>query len=466
MIDDSSALDSWSVCIVPLIVALALRFVLNAVILRNIAQSGGDVGWYNSQETMKGNALVIYLVVGIFVTLKLDGSVDVTWGGALFVYWMLAAICACGGLCSSIGILVLVCVGLQISDEWQPVVELDIMIRGYHLKRLIWVGLCWVSVFCIFFFLSILFLTLYLDSGLLSVDTVMSSFLVCYVSLLLFCLYFAWLVKSGGLLRPLPPDAHPSKGKCPLCRTAIKSIVQLNSTGDVVQRKGIESEDKAEAAVPSLIRQSSTLFQVIRGRRMSNVEEIDPAIIERGRSSQHVPEDDRDKECYICATNNADAVFLDLPSPWEVVESAKQAMVPSGRFCSFSPCIEQVQKTCDVLRLQNFTEIITLECLGRFYDVKSMHLETLQFNLSPILEDATETNIQEVSSANVEEKNSANEEKLEIDGDLESKKRRRNSSGDNINIETTKKRSKTHIKQGEKQVYVKPFSDIRGHTVS
>jgi len=40
--------------------------------------------------------------------------------------------------------------------------------------------------------------------------------------------------------------------------------------------------------------------------------------------------------------------------------------------CSFSPCIEQVQRSCVAMRDNGFTEITTLECLNRAYDVRTV----------------------------------------------------------------------------------------------
>lgn len=84
----------------------------------------------------------------------------------------------------------------------------------------------------------------------------------------------------------------------------------------------------------------------------------------------------------------ADAVFLDLPSPWDAIKTSKDALkVGGGNLCSFSPCIEQVQQTCNELQIQGFKDIRTMECLLRTYNVKTWTFPEPNFGDSEMLND-------------------------------------------------------------------------------
>ncbi|KAI8541457.1 hypothetical protein RHMOL_Rhmol08G0062200 [Rhododendron molle] len=73
----------------------------------------------------------------------------------------------------------------------------------------------------------------------------------------------------------------------------------------------------------------------------------------------------------------ADSVFLDLPQPWLAIPSAGKMLKQDGILCSFSPCIEQVSRSCETLRA-NFTDIRTFEVLLRPYEVKEGKMESCQ----------------------------------------------------------------------------------------
>ncbi len=85
----------------------------------------------------------------------------------------------------------------------------------------------------------------------------------------------------------------------------------------------------------------------------------------------------------------ADAVFLDLPAPYLAIESVTKAIKPSGgRFCSFSPCIEQVQATCEQLSKFGFDEIQTLEVLQSETIVKSKQIPVIDLEFVKTKKDA------------------------------------------------------------------------------
>lgn len=66
----------------------------------------------------------------------------------------------------------------------------------------------------------------------------------------------------------------------------------------------------------------------------------------------------------------ADAVFVDLPEPWGVINWARQALKGGHCLVSLNPTIEQIKKTKSVLELEGFTRIRVVELLEREILVK------------------------------------------------------------------------------------------------
>jgi tRNA (adenine57-N1/adenine58-N1)-methyltransferase len=67
----------------------------------------------------------------------------------------------------------------------------------------------------------------------------------------------------------------------------------------------------------------------------------------------------------------ADSIFLDLPNPWDAIVHCK-ALKKRGRICTFSPCIEQIQKTFEALTKQGYGEIVMYETLIRNYEHRKL----------------------------------------------------------------------------------------------
>jgi len=66
----------------------------------------------------------------------------------------------------------------------------------------------------------------------------------------------------------------------------------------------------------------------------------------------------------------ADAVFLDMPDPWNALRAAHNALKPSASLVVFVPTVNQVEKVALALQANGFTDVHAEELILREYQVK------------------------------------------------------------------------------------------------
>ncbi|MFQ6064471.1 MAG: tRNA (adenine-N1)-methyltransferase [Candidatus Bathyarchaeia archaeon] len=91
--------------------------------------------------------------------------------------------------------------------------------------------------------------------------------------------------------------------------------------------------------------------------------------LERAGVSEYVTIKNKDITQGIEETD-VDAVVLDLATPWLVILHAQKALKGSGILVSFSPTIDQIQKTAEALKEADFIDVQTVECLVRGMQVE------------------------------------------------------------------------------------------------
>jgi len=69
--------------------------------------------------------------------------------------------------------------------------------------------------------------------------------------------------------------------------------------------------------------------------------------------------------------SDLDSMVLDMATPWLVMAQAYQALRAGGRLVSFSPTINQVEKTVEEMRMVGFVGIKAVELIMRTYKVKA-----------------------------------------------------------------------------------------------
>ncbi|CAE6519978.1 unnamed protein product [Rhizoctonia solani] len=211
--------------------------------------------------------------------------------------------------------------------------------------------------------------------------------------------------------------------------------------------------------------------------------------------------------------NEVDAVFLDLPAPWEAVASAKQAFKKDriGRICCFSPCMEQVLRTVSALNELGFTGQIFIlvlapsatsfvvhrlsyigvtmhETLTKPHDICNAPMQTVEGAASRLRDIETrkeQRRLKQIESAAQDKKRkriNGNEEEQENDPSkrvkVESQVQSVEESLPELNPSASLPNNPSSAQpkrgphanatpsasEGERYIVSKPFSEVRGHT--
>lgn len=75
-----------------------------------------------------------------------------------------------------------------------------------------------------------------------------------------------------------------------------------------------------------------------------------------------------------CDETDADAFFLDLPTPWEYMAQVRAALKPGGFFSSLLPTFNQVENLLQALRQTLFAFVEVCEILLRYYKAEPHRL--------------------------------------------------------------------------------------------
>ncbi|KAM3572302.1 hypothetical protein VYU27_005689 [Nannochloropsis oceanica] len=138
-----------------------------------------------------------------------------------------------------------------------------------------------------------------------------------------------------------------------------------------------------------------------------------------------------------------DAVFLDVPQPWLAIPLAAAVLKPNAGLATYSPCLEQVFKTCEALREHNFHSIRTMEVRHKQFDLWRTVMPKMDFGDEELRNDEAE-----------EKETEKEENRKEIEGEVqtkEGKRKRREGAGEGGEEE-------------EERLFAKARSVMRGHT--
>jgi tRNA (adenine57-N1/adenine58-N1)-methyltransferase catalytic subunit len=145
---------------------------------------------------------------------------------------------------------------------------------------------------------------------------------------------------------------------------------------------------------------------------------------------------------------SVDAVVLDLPEPWWAVPHAAYILKPNGRIASYSPCVEQTQRTVLALESAGFHSIQTIE-----YRLREHYVDTYSRRPPPSRPRITKPS-HDTSVYNVvvdDEMDNPDDMMDDIDNDNDPDGGERNGGGDTKTSQSAKKMTKNNNKKTQQK---------------
>ncbi|CDF41047.1 unnamed protein product [Chondrus crispus] len=154
----------------------------------------------------------------------------------------------------------------------------------------------------------------------------------------------------------------------------------------------------------------------------------------------------------------ADAVFLDLPAPYLMGEEVARVLKPNGTVCTFSPCLEQVQKSAEMFRKGPFHSVRTVTAPVRTYETREQILGTPGF-------DELQESQKDVANPALNDESSRHRKRQRIE--LSGSTRRKLKTAGAERLEMADKNDGRHdgrVIRVAARLHSRPFSSMKGHT--
>lgn len=154
----------------------------------------------------------------------------------------------------------------------------------------------------------------------------------------------------------------------------------------------------------------------------------------------------------------ADSVFLDLPAPYLMGEEIARVLKPNGTVCTFSPCLEQVQRSAEMFRKGPFHSVRTVTAPVRTYETREQILGTPGFDqLQESLRDSDDPASSDEGSRQLKR------QRIEMSGST----RRKLKTAGAERLEMADKNDGRHdgrVIRVAGRLHSRPFSSMKGHT--